>query len=55
MKANDIYKVFGLSVFNDKVLRTDEDILRVIKNCKKLTDSMRVEESEMIKHYRKAR
>lgn len=55
MRANDIYKVFGLSVFNDKVLRTDKDILRVIKNCKKLSDSMRVEETEIIKNFRKTK
>lgn len=46
MRVNDIYRIFGLSVFNDKELTTDEDILRVIENCKKLTDSMRMEDKQ---------
>lgn len=43
MRTSDIMKIFGLKAYNDKILRTDKDILRVIAACKKLSDSTRVD------------
>lgn len=50
MKTSDIMNIFGLSVYSDKELKTDEEILNLIRSCKKLTDAMRIETK---KRYRK--
>jgi hypothetical protein len=43
MTTGQIMKIFGLSAFNDKELKSDEEILKMIESCKKLSDSMSCE------------
>jgi hypothetical protein len=46
MRASEIFKIFGLQIFQDKELSSDQEILKTIERCKQLAESMRMDLDE---------
>ena len=44
MKLSEIMGIFGITAFSDRELKDEADILRTIEHCKKLGDSMKVDD-----------